>query len=206
MFKVRVRKEFAILLFAGAAVSLATQAHEPHPTCSQCGATYVSKSEFDAYIKRSVENNIPDQEIRSEDIGKSNVGIGIVTLPRLQPGPKATGAAEHEQVTEVFYVIDGSGIISTGPGLVNTKERDRNSNTVHEQAGPGFSAEAITNPVTYDLKAGDILIIPAGTGHTFKQIDDHITFLVVRIDPDKVVALKNEAQSKAYLQSPAAKK
>ena len=64
-------------------------------------------------------------------------------------------------------------------------------------AGPG--AKQIRNGVTYELKAGDVVIIPAGTGHLFTRIDDHITYLMVRFDPDKIVPLKTEADSKADL-------
>ena len=46
-------------------------------------------------------------------------------------------------------------------------------------------------------------MIPAGTGHWFTKIDDHIDYLMVRIDPDKVTPLKGEAQSKEYLSKPA---
>jgi hypothetical protein len=35
------------------------------------------------------------------------------------------------------------------------------------------------------------------------RIDDHIRYIMVRIDPDKVLPLKYEAASKAYLSSPA---
>ena len=30
-------------------------------------------------------------------------------------------------------------------------------------------------------------------------VDDHINYLMIRIDPDKVTPLRSEAQSKAYL-------
>ena len=43
------------------------------------------------------------------------------------------------------------------------------------------------------------MIIPAGVGHWFTKIDDHISYLMVRIDPDKVTPLKDEAASKADL-------
>ena len=57
--------------------------------------------------------------------------------------------------------------------------------------------------MAHDLKAGDVIVIPAGTGHWFTKIDDHINYLMVRIDPDKVTPLRNVAQSKAYLAKPA---
>src|SRR5437762_2676129 len=53
--------------------------------------------------------------------------------------------------------------------------------------------------VSYDLKPGDVVVIPAGTGHWFTKIDDHITYLMVRIDPDKLTPLRDETASKAYL-------
>jgi hypothetical protein len=45
-------------------------------------------------------------------------------------------------------------------------------------------------------------VIPAGTGHWFTKIDDHISYLMVRIDPDKMTPLKSEAESKTYLATP----
>jgi uncharacterized protein YjlB len=34
-------------------------------------------------------------------------------------------------------------------------------------------------------RLGDVVVIPAGTGHWFTKIDDHITYLTIRIDPDR---------------------
>jgi hypothetical protein len=39
----------------------------------------------------------------------------------------------------------------------------------------------------------------------FTKIDDHISYLMVRIDPDKVTPLKGEAQSRDYPSKPARK-
>ena len=55
------------------------------------------------------------------------------------------------------------------------------------------------NPETHELQAGDVFVIPAGTGHQFTKIDDHISYLMVRIDPDKVVPLMDQTASEAYL-------
>ena len=77
--------------------------------------------------------------------------------------------------------------------------------TVVEFNGPGNNGTEIKNGVAYNLKPGDVVVIPAGTGHWFTKIDDHIDYLMVRIDPDKATPLKSEAQSKEYLSKPAPK-
>jgi mannose-6-phosphate isomerase-like protein (cupin superfamily) len=178
-------------------------AQEPKPTCNRCSATYIPKSELDAYTKRAIENKLVDQQVRSVDLGKSQVGIGMVTRGKLNLGSTSGDAvAEHEQISEVYYIIEGSATLLTGPDLVDVKQRPNTLKTVREQNGPGFGAASIKNPVTHELKAGDMMIIPAGTGHWFTKIDDHITYMMVRIDPDKVVPLKSEAQSHTYLNKP----
>ena len=172
-------------------------AQEPKPTCNHCSATYIPKSELDAYTKRAVENKIVDQQVRSVDLGKAQVGIGMVTRGKLNLGSTSGDAvAEHEQISEVYYIIEGSATLLTGPDLVDVKQRPSTLKTVREQNGPGYNAASIKNPQTHELKAGDMIVIPAGTGHWFTRIDDHITYAMVRIDPDKLLPLKNEAQSK----------
>ena len=178
-------------------------AQEPNPTCNHCSATYIPKSELDAYTKRGIENKIIDQQVRSVDNGKSQVGIGMITRGKLVPGSGgAEAVAEHDQISEVYYIIDGSATLLTGPDLVGAVQRASTQVTVREQNGPGFNAKSIKNPETHELKAGDMIIIPAGTGHWFTKIDDHITYVIVRIDPDKVVPLKSQAQSRAHLNTP----
>jgi quercetin dioxygenase-like cupin family protein len=66
--------------------------------------------------------------------------------------------------------------------------------------GPGNNAASIRNGVTYQLKTGDVVVIPAGTGHWFTKIEDHIDYLMVRVDPDKVTPLRDQQESNAYLQ------
>jgi mannose-6-phosphate isomerase-like protein (cupin superfamily) len=132
------------------------------------------------------------------NIGKSNVDVGVVYRGKLT-APAAQSAAEHDLVSEVYHVIDGSGTLVTGPDLVDKVPRPADNENVRLLNGPGNNAASIRNGVTHELKPGDVIVIPAGTGHWFTRIDDHITYLMVRIDPDKVTPLKDEAASKADL-------
>ncbi len=184
------------LAIPAVALAFMLMAQAPAPTCHHCSASYIPKSELDAYLARAIQQRIIDQQVRSVDVGKSQVGIGIVHRGKTGTGTAETETvAEHEQISEVYYILDGSATLATGPDLVDPKKRPDTLKTVREQNGPGYNARSIEHPVTTELKAGDMMVIPAGTGHWFTRIDDHITYVMVRIDPDKVVPTKNETQS-----------
>jgi mannose-6-phosphate isomerase-like protein (cupin superfamily) len=183
-----------LMLILSAATPLTAQ----DPTCKGCPGTYVANEELQAYIKRAMANKIVDQQVRAVDVGKSNVAIGVVHRGRLDK-PAAASVAEHDFVSEVYHVISGSATLVTGPDLVDKQRRPADNNAVRMLNGPGNNAASIRNGVAHQLKAGDVIVIPAGTGHWFTKIDDHITYLMIRVDPDKVAPLKDEAASKADL-------
>ncbi len=187
---------FAALMLLLACSALSAQ--DVQPTCKNCPGTYIPSEEIQAYAKRAVATGVIDQQVRAVDIGKSNVDIGLVYRGKLA-APAADAVAEHDQVSEVYHIIDGSATLVTGPDIVGKKRRPADNEAVKMLNGPGNNAASIRNGVSHQLKAGDVMIIPAGTGHWFTKIDDHITYLMVRIDPDKVTPHKDEAASKADL-------
>jgi mannose-6-phosphate isomerase-like protein (cupin superfamily) len=173
-------------------------AQNVEPSCTMCDASYIAAEELAAYEEIAIRTAVTDQQLRSLDIGKTNLQIALVRRGRLDaPAPRSV--AEHDLVTEVYYVISGSGTNMTGPALVDAERRPADNRAVRLLNGPGHNAAAIRDGVEQELRAGDVLVIPAGTGHQFTKIDDHITYLMVRVDPDKVVPLMNEADSRRYL-------
>jgi mannose-6-phosphate isomerase-like protein (cupin superfamily) len=173
-------------------------AQNPQPSCRMCPGTYIGNEEIQQYLKRAMADRVVDQQVRSVDIGKSNVAIGLVHRGKLaEPAPASV--AEHDLVSEVYHVISGAATLVLGPDLVEAKRRPADNTAVRFLNGPGHNATSIRNGVAHQLKAGDVVVIPAGTGHWFTKIDDHITYLMIRVDPDKVTPLKDEAASKADL-------
>lgn len=171
---------------------------DPQPTCEMCPGTYIPLSEIDAYTRKAIAERLTDQQVRDVNIGKAHVGIGMVYRTKLDK-PQPNSVAEHDQVSEVYHIISGSATLMLGPDIVNRQRRPATLKTVVEFNGPGNNGSEIRNGIAHNLKAGDVVVIPAGTGHWFTRIDDHINYLMVRIDPDKVTPLRSEAQSKAYL-------
>src|SRR5579862_4279638 len=137
------------------------------PTCNKCSATYVSSDEIQTYLQRAKENNLIDQQTRAVDIGKTHIGIGAVYRGHLD---KPDVVAEHDLVSEVYHIIDGSATLVTGWDIADLKRRPADLQTVREFNGPGNGGSSIRNGVTYELKAGDVIVIPAGVGHWFTKI------------------------------------
>ena len=183
---------------------LAAQQSDPQPTCKMCPGTYIARSEIEAYTAKAVAENLIDQQARDIDIGKAHIGIGVVHRGKLA-APAAESVAEHDQVSEVYHIISGSGTLVLGSEITNRQRRPATQRTVVEFNGPGNNGTEILNGISRELKPGDVVVIPAGTGHWFTKIDDHISYLMVRIDPDKVTPLRDEAKSKDYLSKPAQK-
>ena len=175
---------------------------DPQPTCRMCPGTYIPRAELEAYTKKAIAEKLVDQQVRDVEIGKAHIGIGMVYRGKLD-APRPDSVAEHDLVSEVYYIISGSATLVLGPDIANRQRRPATARTVIEFNGPGNNGSDIKNGVAYDLKPGDVVVIPAGTGHWFTKVDDHIDYLMIRIDPDKVTPLKDEAQSKEYLSKPA---
>ncbi len=193
------------MILASAAViclvaPVTAQTNEPQPSCKMCHGTYVPLEELQAYTKKAIAEKRVDQQVRDVDIGKAHVAIGMVHRGKLD-APAPQSVAEHDLVSEVYHIIDGSGTLVLGPDIADMKRRPATEETVRLFNGPGNNGSTIRNGVTYQLKPGDVVIIPAGTGHWFTKIDDHIDYLMVRIDPDKVTPVRDEAASQAYLKT-----
>ncbi len=186
--------------FIPGAIVFALFAQDTKPSCNHCSATYIGNDELQAFLKlapsRIRANDVSDQQVRALDVGKVNVDIGIVYRRALTA---TNPVAEHDLVSEVYHVIDGSATLVTGPDIVDPKRRPSTNENVRKLNGPGSNGTSIRNGVTYQLKPGDVIVIPAGVGHWFTKVDDHIRYLMVRIDPDKVTPLKDEAAAKADL-------
>ena len=183
-----------------AIVLIASLVAQTPPAAQTKKATYIANEEVQAFLARVEGRPVIDQQMRAVDVGKTNVAVGVVYRGKLA-APAKQSVAEHDHVSEVYHIIDGTATLVTGADIVDLQPRPATDRAVRLINGPGGNGASIRNGVTYHLKAGDVVIIPAGVGHLFTRIDDHIRYLMVRVDPDRVAPLKDEAAAKEDLRS-----
>jgi len=174
-----LNKRFALLV-CGLLVALAQK-----PALSQSlakGATDVTNADILTVLKMAQT----DQQLKVVDIGKYNVGVGILHRNAMKSGAAGVSGLSHDQVTEVYYVVSGSGTLVTGGAMPTPKTEAADSATVKVLVGPSMSG-VFQNGQSRKVGAGDVVIIPAGVPHGFSEIVDHIDYLSVRMDPDHVL-------------------
>src|SRR6266516_2184605 len=150
-------------------------------------ATDVKAADIQATVKEEIAKNVTDIPIRTVDAGGHNVGIAVVHRGK---GTNLMAGAVHDKISEVYQVLEGSGTFVDGGRLVNPQRREANSEIVTQLSGPGSSGTGIQGGVSRRLSKGDMVVIPAGTPHLFTDVQEPITYSIVRIDPGRVMALK----------------
>jgi len=88
----------------------------------------------------------------------------------------AAGAIAHPDGTEVHHIIEGAGTLVTGGAIVRPTGGG---------SGRGAAAATIDGGVTRRVAKGDVILIPAGTPHWYKDLEGPITYLEVRFDLPK---------------------
>src|SRR5229473_4400576 len=151
----------SIILGLAAAVCLVTplaaQGYNPLPTCTMCPGTYVPLDELQAYTKKAIAEKRVDQQVRDGEIGRAHIGIGMVYRGKLD-APAPDSVAEHDLVSEVYHIIDGSATLVLGPDITNRQRRPATARTVVEFNGPGNNGSDVRNGIAYEIKAGDVVV------------------------------------------------
>ena len=176
-----------MITFVSAVVMITAQTpHLPRGT-----AVDISNAEVRATVEKTASARVSDQAIRVVSVnGEYNVGVGVVHRAKTAGtgGPGGGGGVEHSQITEVYHVISGNATLVTGGTLENPRESAPDSTVVTVLNGPSTQGSAVSNGISRDIGPGDVVIIPPNTPHYFREItSDQIVYLVVRVDPHKVL-------------------
>lgn len=185
-----------LLSFVGLAIviaiaipnSFSAQTSSPVPHLPRGTATDINSVEIQSLVQKTVADRVSDQAIRVVNVnGEYNVSIGVVHRAKTS-GKDAPSGIEHAQITEVYHVIEGSGTLVTGGTLDNPREIPADNPVVTVLNGPSTGGTGIQGGVSRKIAPGDVVIIPPNTPHWFSEITtDQIVYLVVRIDPHKIL-------------------
>jgi cupin len=127
-----------------------------------------------------------DREIKIMDLGRYNLGVAVLRRNATKPGGPI-GAINHTRLTEVYYVVSGSGTFVSGGEVTNIRPIPADNELVTTVVGPGNNATLVKPALTRQVKAGDVIIVPAGVYHGFSDVPDHIEYVLVRPDVEKVL-------------------
>ena len=92
--------------------------------------------------------------------------------------------AVHDDVAEVYYVLEGRGRMKLGGTITDWARRP-----VSIENGRGSRGTTAVGSQDVTIKAGDMLIIPAGTPHKWDFAEEFTSYVVVRMDPEGVAPL-----------------
>jgi mannose-6-phosphate isomerase-like protein (cupin superfamily) len=87
-------------------------------------------------------------------------------LIRTRRASDPNNASVHPDVTEVYYIVDGSGTFMTGGTILDPNDRSKGS----------------TGGVANSVGQGDFVVLPPGTVHWFATINGSVTYIETRFE------------------------
>ena len=89
-------------------------------------------------------------------------------------GARRTGPGQvevHEKETDIFYIVDGEATFVTGGKMIGGKQSRPDQ----------WLGQNIEGGETHHLGKGDVITIPAGTPHWFKEVPKSINYYMVKV-------------------------
>jgi len=115
--------------------------------------------------------------------GRGNAQAAAQTTPCGEqmanpPADALQGAITHDNQTEGYYIVSGSGTAFIDGKVVNGRRSTNNPDGGPN--GPGCGGGVAVGSRKVELKVGDVLIVPPGVIHGWADIPDHVDYLSFR--------------------------
>jgi mannose-6-phosphate isomerase-like protein (cupin superfamily) len=155
----------AALALIGAGPALAQAGRVPEPAAVATAKTFTSSQEVQRLIAhaREIHKSEPTivQPLLSLAPYRANLEYRTATGP----------AAVHEKEAELFYVIEGSGTLTTG-GKLKDEKRQNPSN---------LQGSGIDGGQSRTVSKGDVLIVPEGSPHQYSDIKGELILMSLHV-------------------------
>jgi mannose-6-phosphate isomerase-like protein (cupin superfamily) len=139
---------------------------------AQTSAPIVTVADWEATLKTAIANNAVDTLMKGTPIEGGTASVAMLHRVRAE-----TNALIHDHATEIYYILEGSGTLTTGGSLQNPTETDLT------RLGAGMSHSGVhVGGTAQHVGPKDVIIVPGGMPHRFSQLDGPISYLVYRFD------------------------
>ncbi len=152
-------------------------------------ATVISAGDLVAAKAAAPADSVSDQPLSHVESAEGRLGIGVVHRPVIEAGGPVNAIQHHKQ-SEEYRVMAASGTLVTSAKITDSTALDPNGHVVQDLTGPSDIGVIEDVENSQLIAEGDVVIIPAGVAHGFSEITEAITYMVVRIDPERLVTLK----------------
>ena len=123
----------------------------------------------------------PQSDLKSTYVDHDKVAAAIANGGAIASGTdysisigKRTGPGQveiHDKETDTFYILDGEATFITGGTMIGGRVSRAN-----QQVGT-----EIQGGTEHHLVKGDVIVIPAGSPHWFKEVPKPFTYYMVKV-------------------------
>ncbi len=161
-------------------------------------ATVITAAQIEAHKQSMLAVKETDVAMTMAKMGGgfNNAQIGVSVVLRAKDGENKYYAV-HDDVAEVYYVIEGKGTMKVGGTITDWERRP-----VSIENGEGSRGTTAVGAKDVRIAKGDMLIIPAGTPHKWESSDEFTYYVVVRADPKGVAPLLELGKAKFVRPTP----
>lgn len=115
------------------------------------------------------------------------VAVAVIRRSK-QNGSMPVDALAHSEITEVYQILEGRGVLVTGGTLVASRPLDPAGDLVRHLIGPTSRGTRIDGGTATEVGPGDVIIVPPNTAHGFVELlTGEIRYLLIRVDPHRVI-------------------
>ena len=150
-------------------------------------ATDILNADIQAMAKALAATPGGDELLGVSSINNGEYNVGVAVVHRAKAANIQASLAHH-QITEVYHVLSGAGTMVSG----GTMDNPRETTDAHTIAvvGPSARGGKLAGGQSRKIGAGDVVVIPPDTPHGWSDVSEDLVYLVVRMDPKKVLKVK----------------